>query len=228
MNESNATHLGKSLASHGEHDASAPIPRDGAALVESADASGLAQTVDPAQSSQTLPDVEQTRPSEASQAGRVVCARCQTSNAADDAVCVSCRSFLPANQLQRKTGIYSRQPPPPEIREKADELRAGVIADRGGLSELTTLELSYVEKLGDLDVTIRLITHDIAVNGLMTPGGNVRAVYDKLLAGLAAFDRYAQRIGTERRSRTVNPLDAVRAAVIAANQPDRSTRETSD
>jgi hypothetical protein len=149
----------------------------------------------------------------------VVCARCQTPNEPDAPLCVSCKSFLPANQLQRKTGIYSRQPPPAEIREKVDGLRAGVIADRGGASELSTLELSYVEKLGDIDVTIRLLTHDIAVNGLMTPGGNVRAIYDKLLAGLAAFDRYAQRIGVERRQRTVHPLDVVRAAVIEANKP---------
>jgi hypothetical protein len=208
--------------SHGSHDSAtsaAPIRADGAALV---------QTGDPAQSTGTAPDVEPARPASTSQAQPVVCARCQTPNAPDEAVCVSCKSFLPANQLQRKTGIYSRQPPPPEIREKADELRAGVITDRGGLSELTTLELSYVEKLGDLDVTIRLLTHEIATNGLLTPGGNVRAVYDKLLAGLAAFDRYAQRIGVERRQRSVNPLDAVRRAVIEANRQPTDQHERSE
>ena len=41
-------------------------------------------------------------------------------------------------------------------------------------------------------------TQDIAANGLLTPGGRVRDVYEKLLAGLAAFDRYAQRVGLQR------------------------------
>jgi hypothetical protein len=80
---------------------------------------------------------------------------------------------------------------------------SGVLSDQGGESELSTLEHSYIEKLGDIDTSIRLLTHDIAVNGLLTPGGRVREVYDKLLAGLAAFDRYAQRVGLERKAKRV-------------------------
>jgi hypothetical protein len=72
--------------------------------------------------------------------------------------------------------------------------------------ELSTLEHAYIEKLGDIDVTIRLLTSDIAANGLLTPGGKVRHVYDRLLAGLAAFDRYAVRIGVERRAKRVESL----------------------
>lgn len=147
----------------------------------------------------------------------VRCARCSTENPLGAAHCACCGSFLPANQDARKSGIYSRQPPPADLRQKVEGLRAGVIADRGGESELSTLEHAYIEKLGDIDVTIRLLTSDIAANGLLTPGGKVRHVYDRLLAGLAVFDRYAQRIGLERRSKPVNPLDAVRQAVIEVN-----------
>ena len=86
---------------------------------------------------------------------------------------------------------------------------SGIASDLGGASELSTLENSYVSKLGDIDITIRLLTHDIAVNGLLTPGGRVRDVYDKLLAGLAAFDRYAQRVGLERRAKRVPSLSDV-------------------
>ena len=159
----------------------------------------------------TLTDVSTS--SEPSQLGSdsqsvsdVVCARCQTLNRADDQLCSRCRSFLPKNQLQREHGIYSRLPPPADLREKVDALRAGVISDRGGESELSTLERSYVEKLGDIDVTIRLLTHDIAVHGLLTKSGGVRGVYDKLLAGLAAFDRYAVRVGLERRAKSVQTI----------------------
>jgi hypothetical protein len=99
---------------------------------------------------------------------------------------------------------------------QVDALREGVIADRGGESELSTLEHSYIEKLGDIDVTIRLLTRDIATNGLLMPSGRVRDVYDKLLAGLAAFDRYAQRIGLERRAKHIDL-----AAAFAAQERDR-------
>jgi hypothetical protein len=139
----------------------------------------------------------------------VHCARCSTANSRDAAHCAGCGSFLPANQDARKSGLYSRQPPPADLRQRVDELRAGVIADRGGESELSTLEHAYIEKLGDIDVTIRLLTSDIAANGLLTPGGKVRHVYDKLLAGLAAFDRYAGRIGLERRAKHVPSLEEV-------------------
>jgi hypothetical protein len=61
---------------------------------------------------------------------------------------------------------------------QVDALREGVIADRGGESELSTLEHSYIEKLGDIDVTIRLLTRDIATNGLL--------MRDKLKVQIAA------------------------------------------
>ena len=178
-----------------------------------------ARAGDPAKTEQSTPNAENARPSEPSPVGSVICARCQTSNPTDAELCSRCKSFLPANQLQRTHGIYSKTPPPADLREKVDELRAGVIADRGGESELSALELSYVEKLGDIDVTIRLLTHDIAVNGLLTKSGGVRGVYDKLLAGLAAFDRYAQRVGLERRAKRVPSLSEI------MNQGDRADGE---
>lgn len=184
-----------------------------------------ARAGDPAETVESTPSAENARPSDSQRVGDVICARCQTLNRADDQLCSRCKSFLPKNQLQREHGIYSRLPPPADLREKVDDLRAGVISDRGGDSELSTLERSYVEKLGDIDVTIRLLTHDIAVHGLLTKSGGVRGVYDKLLAGLAAFDRYAQRIGVERRAKVVHPLDAVRAAVIEANKRSQTHDE---
>lgn len=138
----------------------------------------------------------------------VTCARCYTENPPTAERCLSCRSFLARNQVARRTGIYARNQPP-ELKADIEQFLAGIVADRGGESELSTLEHSYVEKLGDIDVTIRLLTHDIATNGLLTPGGRVREVYDKLLAGLAAFDRYAQRIGIERRAKRVESIEEI-------------------
>jgi hypothetical protein len=96
---------------------------------------------------------------------------------------------------------------------------AGVASDLGGAADLTTLQRHYVERIGETDVLIRLLVNNIETHGLFTSAGRVREVYDKLLAGMAAFDRYAQRLGLERRARPVNPLDVVRAAVEEANKP---------
>jgi hypothetical protein len=120
-------------------------------------------------------------------------------------VCGQCRSFLRANQVARRTGIYARQQPA-DLRLSADDLMAGIVSDLGGTDELSTLQTAYVRKLADIEITIRLLTSDIAAHGLLTPGGRVRDVYDKLLAGLGVFDRYAQRIGLERRARKVGNI----------------------
>jgi len=93
-----------------------------------------------------------------------------------------------------------------------------VISDQGGTSEISTIMESYTEKLADIDILVRLMTADIATNGLFTPSGKVRDVYDKLILGLAAFDRYAQRIGLDRRPKQLNPLDAIQQAVDEANR----------
>src|SRR4051812_48477322 len=108
----------------------------------------------------------------------VTCSRCQAQNPPAAGTCSNCHSFLPGNQEARLTGIYSRNQPA-DLTRQVEEFAAGVVADRGGQSELSPLEHSYVEKLSDIDVTIRLLTHDIATHGLFTPKGRVRDVYDK-------------------------------------------------
>jgi len=149
------------------------------------------------------PDLQPAAPIQEKGSAPLVCARCSTENPAGASACAVCRSFLPANQAARKTGIYARQQPP-DLRLTADELMNGIVSDLGGESELSTLQTAYVRKLADVEITIRLLTSDIAANGLLTPGGRVRDVYDKLLAGLGVFDRYAMRVGLERRARRLN------------------------
>lgn len=143
--------------------------------------------------------------------GSLVCGRCSTVNPAGAATCSQCRSFLLANQVARRHGIYARTQPA-NLRMTADELMAGTLSDQGGESEVSTLQRSYIRKLGDLEITIRLLTSDIATNGLLTPGGRVRDVYDKLLTGLSVFDKYAMRIGLARKAKRVPSLSEVLAA----------------
>jgi hypothetical protein len=132
-----------------------------------------------------------------------VCRRCGTPFEPGEGRCVKCKSFALANQEARLSGLRARHHPA-ELREAAEDLVAGIVADKGGESELSTLQRAYIGRLGDVEITLRILATDIATNGLLTPGGRPREVYDKFLAGLDRFDRLGQRIGLERHAKRVD------------------------
>jgi hypothetical protein len=139
-----------------------------------------------------------------------VCGRCGASNAPDADRCTACQSWLPGNAGAVTTGIYRRNQPI-DLRQSADEIIAGIIADRGGVEQLTTTERATIRNLGDVAVLLRLLTNEMAKGGLLTPGGNVRQVYSQYLAGLDRFDRLVARIGLDRRAKKVTSMmDAIR------------------
>ncbi len=135
------------------------------------------------------------------------CRRCGEAFEAGTGRCPRCQCFAPGNQAARTLGLRATQQPV-ELRMTADELMSGIVSDRGGEANLSTLERSYVRKIADVEIVIRLLTSNIASHGLFTNGGRVRDTYDKLLAGLDRFDRLAQRIGLERRAKSVGGLQA--------------------
>lgn len=145
------------------------------------------------------------------------CAKCGASHASTRTQCDKCGSFLTGNLAAKTHGLFVTQQPP-ELKAHVDDFVAGVVADLGGASEMTTLKRGYVQKLGELELTISLLVEDIARRGLLTPTGHVRSTYPALLTALATFDRLAQRIGLERRAKHIDPIDAVRRAVELANQ----------
>jgi hypothetical protein len=111
-----------------------------------------------------------------------------------------CGRFLPGNQAAVTTGLFRRQQAA-ELRAEAEALVAGVVADKGGEGELSTLQRAYVSHLADVVVMLRLLAADAAARGLLTPGGNPRRTVDTYLAVLDRFDRLAQRIGLRREAR---------------------------
>lgn len=113
--------------------------------------------------------------------------------------------LLPGNQARRTVGLYARQQPA-GLREGVQDFAAGVIADLGGASELSTLEKAYVGRLGDVETTLRLLMDDIQRRGLLTHSGGVRRVYDELLSGIDRWDRLAQRLGLRRRAKQAPTL----------------------
>jgi hypothetical protein len=132
-----------------------------------------------------------------------VCGRCEAENGPEAERCLRCQSWLVGNPGPRTTGVYARQQPA-DLVMTADELERGIVADLGGIENLSTLERSHIRKLRDLEITIRLLAGDIARNNLLTPGGRVRDVYGAFLNGLDRFDRYSQRLGLKRRAKHVD------------------------
>ncbi|MCX6544417.1 MAG: hypothetical protein NTV05_08380 [Acidobacteria bacterium] len=147
----------------------------------------------------------------------VTCPRCGLEQPSGRGQCSRCNVFLPANQSARQSGIYAVQHPR-ELRQSVDDFVAGILADQGGESELTTLGLAYVSRLKEVEIVLRLIANDIVKRGLLTPSGGVRNIHGAFLTTVDRWDRLAQRIGVARKAKHANPLDAVREAVQEANR----------
>lgn len=142
------------------------------------------------------------------------CPRCGAKHSPGEPRCAACRGFLPGNQAARTHGLSARHVPA-DLRMNADELKDAIVGDLGGLAELSALEISYIRKLADTEVTLRLLLHEIQRGGLFTSGGRVRDVYPALLAGIDRFDRLAQRVGLKRRAR---PTEGIREWARRATQ----------
>ena len=117
------------------------------------------------------------------------------------------------NQLHRTHGTYSfrdRGDPslPPDVRMTVAEFKAQVISDRGGPQELSAIEAARIGHLSEVETTLRLLAHDLASRGLMTPKGRVRSTFGKWLEALDRWERLAGNIGDGRRARAVPSLSA--------------------
>lgn len=110
--------------------------------------------------------------------------------------------FVRGNTAALQHGLYAMERSQ-TLRAEVEAFKAGIVADLGGDAELSTLERAYVDRLGEVDLTLRLMREDIARRGLLTPAGGVRRIYDELLAGVDRWDRLAQRLGVRRRTKQV-------------------------
>jgi hypothetical protein len=120
----------------------------------------------------------------------------------------------PGNQTARTHGVRAFEARgdgtlPADLRVSVDEFRAQIIADRGGIDNLTAIEAGYIAKLTDVDVMSRLLMADLRERGVFTPKGRVRNTFTKLLDVFAAWDRFAQRVGPDRRPKRVPSLAEV-------------------
>ena len=84
--------------------------------------------------------------------------------------------------------------------------------------EPSMIQADLVTDYARVDVLIESVAANIEVGGIFTPKGSARAAVSLLLSLLDRRLRLAQVLGLERKSKPVNPLDAVRAAVVEANK----------
>ena len=109
-----------------------------------------------------------------------------------------------------KSGVFSaavkRGDVPTDLRQSIDEFRVGLISDRGGASELSTVEAGYIARLCDVEVCCRLLQNDLVTRGVFTVKGRVRSTYDRFLTTIGTWDKLAQRVGADRRAKQVPSL----------------------
>jgi hypothetical protein len=116
---------------------------------------------------------------------------------------------LIGNQTRRVHGVRAFETTgrlPDVLRQTVDEFRESVITDRGGASELSTLEAAYTRRLTEAETVVRLIASDLASRGLFTPRGRVRNTFQRWIEAVNLWDRLAQRVGTDRRARAIPTL----------------------
>lgn len=131
----------------------------------------------------------------------------------------------PGNQTARTHGVDSFEARgsvalPEVLRQTVEEFRAAVIADRGGASELSTLEAAYIRRLSEVETVTRLLAADLAQRGLTTAKGRVRSTFSRWLEALDRWDRLAQRVGVQRVAKPALTLDAYLRARAAAHHED--------
>jgi hypothetical protein len=105
-----------------------------------------------------------------------------------------------------------------EAREALAERVAAIVADLGGAEALTALADGMVERHARLELVDDYLFANVQRLGPLTGKGRTRAALTAWLAVVDRLQKSAMALGLERRAKPVNPLDAVRAAVVEANK----------
>jgi len=82
--------------------------------------------------------------------------------------------------------------------------------------------------LSELETVARLLTSDLAQRGLFTPRGRVRVTFSRWLETLDRWDRYAQRVGADRRARQIPTLQSYLEQRTAAAAGDNDHEPDSE
>jgi hypothetical protein len=136
--------------------------------------------------------------------------RCRRCGRADDGNVdrrCACGALLPGNAAAVTHGAYTnRARVPDHLARTAAELREAVLADLGGVDELSALEIEVIHRLCDLAIVANRAIADMSTNGIMTPAGKPRPAVAVLLQTTDRISRLAEQIGLKRRAKRVPSL----------------------
>jgi hypothetical protein len=136
--------------------------------------------------------------------------------------CRGCGSFLPANEAALKHGLRRYQTTgrlPEDLRISAEDFRAGIISDQGGLDELSTVQAGLVRLLFNCEVGTRILLNEVLKRGIDTAPG--RAAYDRLLSTMDRWNRIAGTLGIERKQKPVTDGMSYLRQQLAAVEKER-------
>lgn len=105
-----------------------------------------------------------------------------------------------------------------EARAALAERVAAVVADLGGMDGLSTVAAGLVERHARLELVSDYLFERLERLGPLTAKGRTRAALSAWLSVVDRLHRSALALGMERRAKPINPIEAVRAAVIEANR----------
>ena len=105
-----------------------------------------------------------------------------------------------------------------ESRAELAERRQAILADLGGADELSIIATDVVERYLVAAALLQWMEDRLISDGVVTGKGKRRAIHRAYLAQLDRVVRLGSMLGLERRSRPVDPLEAVQRAVKDANR----------
>ncbi len=129
--------------------------------------------------------------------------------------------FLPGNTVALRHGRRStvvRRRIEEESRAELAERRQVIVADLGGFDQLSTIAIDVLERYLVAAALLGWMEDRLIVEGVVTAKGKRRSIHRAYLAQLDRVVRLASMLGLERRSRSVDPLEAVQRAVKDANR----------
>jgi hypothetical protein len=115
-----------------------------------------------------------------------------------------------------------------EARAALQERVDSILVDLGGGEGLSRVAIGLVERHARLELVADYLFENVQRLGPLTGKGNTRAALTNWLQVVDRLHRSATTLGLERRSKPINPIDAVRQAVTEANKRQPSTEEPSD
>jgi len=152
---------------------------------------------------------------------------CDVVNVPEDAkVCPRCKAWRPKNTGAVTHGVRRyelRGILPEHAQQHVDAFHAGALSDRGGEANVSTIESGYIRRLAQLEGSLELLGDDIARRGVMTERGRPRAAFAAFLKTLETWDRFATRLGLERRQRHLDVH--TRMAMALRKQPQEPSND---